>query len=165
MDASQLGRLIDAHAAALVLYARQWCAVSEDVVQDAFLSLMAQPRVPEPVVPWLFRVVRNRALSVARSERRRRRRESDTAATPWFHPDTGSGLEAAELRDALAALPPEQRESIVAHVWGGLSFEQVGALAGCSTSMAYRRYAAGLAALRERMGGGLPCPTKPPTGD
>jgi RNA polymerase sigma-70 factor (ECF subfamily) len=51
----------------------------------------------------------------------------------------------------------------VAHVWGGLTFEQVATLAGCSTSMAYRRYAEGLAALRERMGG-VPCPTKPSTG-
>jgi len=37
MDPTFLGRLIDRHAAALVLYARQWCAAPEDVVQDAFL--------------------------------------------------------------------------------------------------------------------------------
>lgn len=164
MDASLLGRLIDDHAAALVLYARQWCAAPEDVVQDAFLALAARPRPPEPVAPWLFRVVRNRALSAARSERRRRRREAGAAAAPWFVPDPGGGLQAAELRDALAALPAEQREAIVAHLWGGLTFEQVGELCGCTTSMAYRRYAAGVAALRDRMGG-VPCPTKPPTRD
>ena len=33
-----LGRLFDEHAAALVLYARQWCESAEDVVQEAFLS-------------------------------------------------------------------------------------------------------------------------------
>jgi RNA polymerase sigma-70 factor (ECF subfamily) len=164
MDATRLGRLIDDHAAALVLYARQWCAAPEDAVQDAFLALMAQSRVPDPVAPWLFRVVRNRAVSAGRSERRRRRRETQAAPGAWFHSDVASGLEAAELRDALAALPLEQREVIVAHLWGGLTFEQIGGLCGCSTSMAYRHYTAGVAALRERMGG-VPCPTKPPTRD
>jgi RNA polymerase sigma factor (sigma-70 family) len=162
MDAKQLGRLIDDHAAALVLYARQWCAAPEDVVQDAFITLLSQTRPPEPAVPWLFRVVRNRAISAARSERRRRQREASAAPQAWFLPEIASGLEAAELRDALATLPLEQREVVVAHVWGGLTFEQIGALADCSTSMAYRRYTLGIATLRERMGR-LPCPTKPPT--
>jgi RNA polymerase sigma-70 factor (ECF subfamily) len=161
MDATQLGRLIDDHAAALVLYARQWCAAPEDVVQDAFVALVSQARTPEPILPWLFRVVRNRAISAARAERRRRRRETDTAPQPWFLPEIAGGLEAAELRDALAALPLEQREVVVAHVWGGLTFEQIGGLCTCSTSMAYRRYALGVATLRDRMGG-VPCPTKPP---
>jgi RNA polymerase sigma-70 factor (ECF subfamily) len=161
MDATQLGRLIDAHGGALVLYARQWCAAPEDVVQDAFLSLMAQARAPDPVLPWLFRVVRNRAISAARSDRRRRQREARSAAESWFQTEFSRGIEAAELRAALAALPLEQREAIVAHLWGGLTFEQVGELAGCSTSMAYRRFADGIAALRERMGE-MSCPKKPP---
>jgi RNA polymerase sigma factor (sigma-70 family) len=164
MDATRLGRLIDDHAAALVLYARQWCSAPEDVVQDAFVALMAQARVPEPAVPWLFHVVRNRAISSGRSERRRRRREVQAAPGNWFYADPERALEAAELRDALAALPLAQREAIVAHLWGGLTFEQVGELAGCSTSMAYRHYLAGVTALRERMGG-VSCPTKPPTRD
>src|SRR5437667_425569 len=36
MNAGQLADLIDGHAAALVLFARQWCAAPEDVVRDAF---------------------------------------------------------------------------------------------------------------------------------
>ncbi len=162
MDITTFGRLIDRYAAALVLYARQWCAAPEDVVQDAFLALMARTTVPEPVAPWLFRVVRNRAISAARSERRRRRREQDTAGRrePWFQSDPARDLDAAALRDALAQLPAEQREVIVAHLWGGLTFEQAGALAGCSTSMAYRRYVAGVEALRARLGGTV-CPGNP----
>jgi RNA polymerase sigma-70 factor (ECF subfamily) len=164
MDARQFGQLIDWHAAALVLYARQWCRAPEDVVQEAFLKLMAQPAVPEAVAPWLFRVVRNLAISAARAERRRRQREHDIAArtAPWFVSDPGQQLDAAALHEALAALPAEQREIIVAHLWGGLTFEQAGTLAGCSTSMAYRRYIAGVEALRARLGG-VPCPTSRPT--
>jgi RNA polymerase sigma-70 factor (ECF subfamily) len=163
MDATTFGRLIDRYAATLVLYARQWCAAPEDVVQDAFLALMARSSAPEPVAPWLFRVVRNRAISAARTERRRRRREQQHAGShrePWFNTDPAGELDAAALRDSLAALPAEQREVIVAHLWGGLTFEQAGALAGCSTSMAYRRYVAGVEALRARLGGSV-CPGKP----
>jgi RNA polymerase sigma-70 factor (ECF subfamily) len=159
MDATTFGRLIDRYASALVLYARQWCAAPEDVVQEAFLALTARGSVPEPVAPWLFRVVRNQAISLARSERRRRRREQDAGSrrTPWFRSDPAGELDAAALREALERLPAEQREIIVAHVWGGLTFEQAGALAGCSTSMAYRRYIAGVEALRARLGGSV-CP-------
>jgi RNA polymerase sigma-70 factor (ECF subfamily) len=162
MDAATFGRLIDRYAPALVLYARQWCAAPEDVVQEAFLALMARASVPDPIAPWLFRVVRNRAISAARAERRRRRREQDVGSrrVPWFRPDPAEELDAVALRDALALLPTEQREVIVAHVWGGLTFEQAGALAGCSTSMAYRRYIAGVEALRARLGGSV-CPENP----
>jgi RNA polymerase sigma-70 factor (ECF subfamily) len=40
---------------------------------------------------------------------------------------------------------------VVARTWGGLGFEQIAELVGCSTSTAHRRYVAGLAALRERL--------------
>jgi len=36
MSPTEFARLIDAHAAPLVLYARQWCDAPEDVVQEAF---------------------------------------------------------------------------------------------------------------------------------
>lgn len=164
MDPTELAGLIDRHAAALVLYARQWCSAPEDVVQDAFLKLVTAPLPADQAVPWLFRVVRNRAVSVSRSARRRQRYESAAGARadPWFTDDPGRGLDAAALRETLEKLPPEEREAVVAHVWGGLTFEQVGQLAGCSTSMAYRRYVAGVSALRDRLGG-VRWPTRPPT--
>jgi RNA polymerase sigma factor (sigma-70 family) len=158
MGPEQLGRLIDAHAAALTLYARQWCAAPEDVVQEAFLKLAGLPAPPPHAAAWLFAVVRNRALSAARAERRRRHHEAQAAARApaWFAPAFGAGLDAEAAAAALGGLPPEEREVIVAHVWGGLTFEQIGPLIGASTATAYRRYAAGLAGLRARLG--VPCP-------
>src|SRR5262249_31975289 len=119
------------------------------------------PKAPDPVLPWLFRVVRNGAISASRTERRRRLREREVAArsAPWFLPDATLEVDAALLHPALVALPAEERGVIVADVWGGLTFEQVGDLTGCSTSMAYRRYSAGLETLRARLGE-VPCPTK-----
>src|SRR5271154_3249424 len=95
MSPSDLARLIDAHAAPLVLYARQWCDASEDVVQEAFLKLVRQGRPPEDVLAWLYRVVRNGALDAAKMARRRQRREL-AAARParWFVEPEVDGLEA-----------------------------------------------------------------------
>lgn len=161
MGPEQLSRLVDDYAAALVLYARQWCAAPEDVVQEAFVKLAAQRFPPENVAGWLYRVVRNGALAAARAERRRRRHESTAGLrTPsWFAPSAEARLDAEIATAALQTLPIEQRETLIAHLWGGLTFEQIGELAGVSSSTAHRRYLAGLSALRERLG--VQCPDDP----
>src|SRR3954447_21439208 len=80
-----LGRLFDEHAAALVLYARQWSDRPEDVVQDAFLALARQAVRSESVVPWLYRTVRNGSISASRGDSRRRRREASfSGQEAWF---------------------------------------------------------------------------------
>jgi RNA polymerase sigma-70 factor (ECF subfamily) len=161
MGPDELGRLIDEHAAALVLYARQWCTAPEDVVQEAFLKLVVQKRPPDSPLPWLYRVVRNQAISTGRSERRRQRHEAEKAARApaWFTPAETPALDAQAATQALSALAAEQREVIVAHLWGGLTFEQIALVMETSSSSAHRWYLAGLSALRERLS--LPCPNKP----
>jgi RNA polymerase sigma factor (sigma-70 family) len=154
--------LVDRHAPALILFARQWCDAPEDVVQDAFVKLMSVHSPPADAVAWLFRVVRNRAIDSGKSARRRRMRETAVARpTPWFLEPEMDGLDADAAVAALQQLPIEQREPIVAHLWGGLSFEQIAAVAGCSASTAYRRFSAGLDVLRKELG--VPCPTRSPT--
>jgi len=156
-----LERLLDEHGAALVLWAEQWCRTPEDVVQEAFLQLVRQTVIPENVTGWLYRVVRNGAISASRSAGTRRRHEVASACRGqlWFEPSDGQGLDAATAAEALGGLPIEQRESIVARLWGGLSFEQIGQLTGSSTSTAHRWYRAGLSALRERLG--VSCAKRP----
>ncbi len=157
MRPTDLARLIDAHAAALVLYARQWCAAPEDVVQEAFLKLVRCRQPPEDGVAWLYRVVRNGALDAAKRDRRRQRRESAVARpVRWFVEPSVDGLDAASAVAALQELPADQREVIVARHWGGLSFEQIAQVAGCSASTAFRRYSAGVEGLRKQLG--VPCP-------
>jgi len=158
MGPELLGRLVDQHAAALVLFARQWCTGAEDVVQEAFLKLVTQKPPPLRVLPWLYRVVRNAAISAARAERRRRRHETAAAARipAWFAAVETTALDVTAATQALQMLPIEQREIIVAHLWGGLTFEQIAEVAQCSSSTAHRWYIAGLSALRERLR--VPCP-------
>ncbi len=146
-----LGRLFDEHASALALYARQWSDRPEDVVQDAFVSLARQPRLPDRVVPWLYRVVRNGAIAAARHDRRRRRREVLASGRETWFAAADDRLDAAEATRLLAGLEPDVREVIVARLWGGLTFDEVARLQGSSVSTAHRRYLAGLAQLQERL--------------
>jgi RNA polymerase sigma factor (sigma-70 family) len=161
MEPQTLGALIDRLAAALELYARQWCDSPEDVVQEAFMSLAAQRRSPENPSAWLFRAVRNGAINAGIAGRRRLRREAEAAlaADAWFEAGPSSRHEPEVDPDsaqfALSSLPVEQREVIVAHLWGGLSFGQIAEIAGTSTSSAHRLYHAGLSSLRDRLE--VPC--------
>src|SRR4051794_41948681 len=91
MDPDQLGRLIDRLAAALELYARQWCDEPEDVVQEAFVKLAAQAAEPQNAAAWLFRAVKNGAINAGIAGRRRRRHEADAAAAAaggWVEGET-----------------------------------------------------------------------------
>jgi RNA polymerase sigma-70 factor (ECF subfamily) len=158
MEPSQLGQLVEAHAAGLVLYARQWCAAPEDVVQEAFLKLMALPHPPNQPLAWLYRVVRNGAISAVRSGQRRRKHEAIRAerGQSWFLPSEETDLDARMATQALQSLPNEEREAINMHLWGGLTFLEIADVLGCTHSTAHRWYVAGLQRLRERLDS--PCP-------
>jgi RNA polymerase sigma factor (sigma-70 family) len=146
-------RLWDQHGAALVLYAQQWCDTPEDVVQEAFLLLVRQAAAPDNPVGWLYRVVRNRAINASRSRGRRSRRETTAArGESWFEINPGDRLDAVAATDALKQIPIQEREVIVARLWGGLSFEEIAMASGSSASTAYRCYQRGLATLQERLG-------------
>jgi RNA polymerase sigma-70 factor (ECF subfamily) len=153
MEPTVLGRLYRLHAPALLLYARQWGGSAEDIVQEAFLRLAQQVPPPEQVLPWLYRVVRNEALTNHRTAWRRRQRER-RASTPeaWFS-KAEDHLDAGEATRLLAELPLEIREVIVARLWGGLTFEEIARLVGNSLPTTYRRYQTGLTQLRERLEG------------
>src|SRR5205823_5520634 len=159
MGPEQLAELVDRYGAALVLYARQWCDCPEDVVQTAMLKLVRIRTPPDNLIPWLYRVVRNGAIDASRAARRRHRYEAAAAdsAPKWFSPSYDpTGLDAKAAALALADLPAETREIIVMHIWGGLTFEQIAHATDSSAATCYRRYAAGLDILRQKLGADTP---------
>jgi RNA polymerase sigma-70 factor (ECF subfamily) len=161
IEPTVLGQLYRKHAAALRLFARQWGGGGEDLVQNAFVRLAQQSPPPERVLPWLYSVVRNEALTAQRSAARRRRREVRAgAAEAWFSP-SDDYLDANEAARLLAELPLDLREVIVARLWGGLTFEDTATLVGCSLPTAHRRYHSGLAQLRERLAANEHAPQRP----
>ena len=163
-----LGQLLDRHLPALTLLARRWCSWPEDVVQEAFFQLTRQYEWPRDPAAWLYRAVRNGAISAGRAETRRRRHELAAAAIgrSWFVESPGAAIDSRAAAAALANLDGDERDVIVAHVWGGLSFSQIAEFLESSTSTVHRRYQAGLMALRELLGEACPtnktntnCPT------
>jgi RNA polymerase sigma factor (sigma-70 family) len=159
-----LGQLYRQHAPALLLYARQWGGGAEDLVQEAFVRLAQQAPAPEQILPWLYRVVRNAALMAQRTALRRRQREQRASKPEAWFSTTDDRLDADEATRLLAAVPLELREVIVARLWGGLTFEDIAHMIGCSLPTAHRRYQTGLAQLRERLEGQwIRTPTTPKT--
>ena len=156
MDAATLTAIVDRHAPGLTLYARQWSTAPEDIVQEAFVKLALQKTPPEPLVPWLYLVVRNGALAAARSQQRRAKHELRAAGQQptWFMASDESALDVAAVAESLRTLPAELREAITLHLWAGLGFAEIGKVMRCSASSAHRWYQAGLERLRERL---APC--------
>ena len=102
--------------------------------------------------------MRNGALNAAQAARRRRRGEFEAAAecSAWFQiqnvPIASEPLDPETVAAELRSLPLDEREVIVAHLWGGLTFEEIAQVTGRSASTAHRLYGAGLSTIRERLG-------------
>lgn len=164
VDLDLLTHLLNGHSAALVLYAQQWCDIPEDVVQEAFIRLMRERPAPSNAVGWLYRVVRNEAISQSRSQSRRTRHETTAGSIrqAWFTPTDDDTLDATAAVAALQSLPHDEREVIVLRLWSGLSFEEIAELIGKSTSTAHRWYESGLSSLRQNWC--PPCPIQKTNG-
>ena len=153
-----LKRLYERHAPGLLLYARVWCRFPEDALQEALIELSRQSELPPDPVAWLYQAVRFRAINLNRGEQRRFRREQEVAfdKEPFFVSAPQQKIDSADLEHALKTLPEEQREIVIARVWGGLTFEQIAELNGHSSSTIHRRYHEALEELKQKLDG-VPC--------
>lgn len=150
----RLARLLDQQGPALALFAAQWTDAPDDCVQEALIRLAGQATWPDNPVAWLYRVVRNQAISQARSVDRRRRHEAMAARLRQEASEANDeGIDAFALVSALESLEPSLREVLVAKVWGKLTLEQIAEALGGSKSNIHRRYEAALCKLREKLGG------------
>jgi RNA polymerase sigma-70 factor (ECF subfamily) len=153
--AARLALCFDAHAAQLALYARQWLSggAAEDVVQEVFLKLLALSRPPVSVKAWLFKAVRNAAISELRSQRRRRKREQSVAEgrREWFEAAGGELIDARAAQEALEMLVEIQREVVVLRIWGGLTLAETAETVGLPLSTVYDHYRSALSAVRRVM--------------
>jgi RNA polymerase sigma factor (sigma-70 family) len=115
--ADEMVKIIDAHFAPLLLYARQWDAASaEDLVQEAFLKLLRHSHkkcCPDNVAAWLFQVVRNGAVSHFRKNKRREKHEQahSAARITWSEPTQESAIESAELAEMLDQVQSSERRT------------------------------------------------------
>jgi RNA polymerase sigma factor (sigma-70 family) len=129
---------------------------AEDILQDVFSTLVEANRLLMPidhVTGWLFRVARNRITDLFRARTAEQLELEDLLPSPHGGPD--AEFTRAELFDALeqaiAELPPEQRDVFIAHELEGRSFKEISAATGVgiNTLLSRKRYA--VLRLRERL--------------
>jgi RNA polymerase sigma factor (sigma-70 family) len=102
---------------------------------------------------WLVRVTRNRLLQWHRGNRRRRDREIKVGESVWFDCEilnVDQRLDAREVTAALIAMSSPQREVIVMHLWGDMTFESIAEVIGVSRATAHRAFTSGLETLRAK---------------
>ena len=143
-----LRNAIDRHEHMLVRYAQQFVHDTDrarDVVQDTFMKLVDQDRkrhrtherlTDKHLTKWLFRVCRNRAIDIARKEKRMK-----FAPSEQFDERLDSGAQAPDA----AALAEERQETLLSHIatltsnqqevlrlkfHGGLSYQEIADVTG-----------------------------------
>ena len=153
IDAATLRELWDQHADRLLLIARACGEPAEDAVQEAFIALSTQAQVPDDPLAWLATVARNRLRGWRRSWLRRRRRENLVGHRAWFAGDTvdiDKQMDGNAVAAAIQQMPSPQREIIVMHLWGEMTFESIAAVVGGSRASAHRSYQKGIGQLKHR---------------
>jgi RNA polymerase sigma-70 factor (ECF subfamily) len=134
--------------------------VAEDVVQEAFLNVWRKASGYQPgrgsVRTWLLTIVHN--LAIDRRRGRHRREMTDvqideveyslgTDDEELFSTVSGA-IEAEQVRNALADLPPEQRLPIVLAYFGGLTHQEIAEQTGTPLGTVKSRMRLGLQKLR-----------------
>ena len=153
LTADQIAEIVETRFPALVLYARSWNApAAEDLVQESLLKLIEQEKSPPNPVAWLFKTIRNGAISRHRKTERRERHETEAAKhrPQWFVAGHDE-LQIEEVTKILSQLPDTQREVVVLRIWNQLSFEEIAELTETPKTTVFRSYTQALEELRKRM--------------
>ncbi|MCC6790966.1 MAG: sigma-70 family RNA polymerase sigma factor [Thermomicrobiales bacterium] len=162
-ESDALGVLYDRYARIAIAVAYRVLGehgVAEDVVQEAFLAVWRRvdsfDATRGNVRSWLLTIVRNGAIDRRRG--RHARALQDTALDDVaFRLATGgeetfeivaSSVEAERVREALSALPPEQREAIELAYFGGLTHQEIAQRTGAPLGTIKGRMRLGLHKLR-----------------
>jgi RNA polymerase sigma-70 factor (ECF subfamily) len=138
------------HGPALLGYAAAMLgdrSAAEDVLHMVFLKLMGSPQLPAEPRPYLFRAVRNAALN----SRRARSRDVPLEEQRWLTGPAAPVEESLAVQQALAELPPEQREVVVMRIWGEMTFDEIAGVLDLPANTAASRYRYGLSKLRAIM--------------
>jgi len=129
---------------------------AEDILQDVFYALVEANRLLMPiehVTGWLFRVARNRITDLFRERPPEMLQVDDLLPSPDAGPEAEFARAAMldALEEAIAELPPDQRDVFIGHELEGRSFKEMAADSGVgiNTLLSRKRYA--VLRLRERL--------------
>jgi RNA polymerase sigma-70 factor (ECF subfamily) len=144
------------HAPRLLLFARQQArceADAQELVQDAVVEAWRQQsNGATPEAALVFKLIRCRAIDLARRNDRRSTRESivqEAAPPDWFAPEIEDRERSRLLREALDQLPGAQREVVTLKIWGELTFAEIAITLDIPANTAASRYRYALEELRK----------------
>jgi RNA polymerase sigma-70 factor (ECF subfamily) len=141
-------------------------AVAQDVVQDAFVGIWRNAARFEAsrasARTWILSIAHHRAIDAVR-----RRRPATQLPDPELPPppalvipdiwgEVAGRLDAAQVRSAVAALSPVQREAIELAYFGGLTQQEIAERTGTPLGTVKSRVRLGLLALRAELEGVAP---------
>ena len=131
-------------------------------VQEAFVALylnLGKIQSAQHLLPFLFRVVRQRSYDAWRRRKRHERLEGDIVAfnlslNPGRSPDDQAhwALLLSQVRQEIDRLPENQRQTLILHFEEGMTYEQVGEALNIDTGTVKSRIFYGRKALRRRLG-------------
>jgi RNA polymerase sigma-70 factor (ECF subfamily) len=142
-------RVVD-HLPRLYRAARAWTASreeAEDLVQETVARVLSRPRLirGDGELAYLMRALRNTLISQRRTEGRRpvtAELTEELGTGSRAQDDPAAAAETREVHDAIAELPEEFRDALVAVDIAGLSYDEaaraLGVPQGTVTSRLYR---------------------------
>jgi RNA polymerase sigma-70 factor (ECF subfamily) len=143
-DRQQFAHLVQRYQGALYRHAVGMVLdhdVAADMVQDSFIrayTQLASCREPSRFRAWIFQTLRNRCLDHLKEARRRNvpLEDADPLLDPADDPSEAveRGRLRADLKQALAALQPAQREAFVMHYVEGVPYEAMAEMLDASVS-------------------------------
>ncbi len=127
--------------------------LAEDAIHEAFCRLIRRERKPRDLKVYVFRAVRNAALDQVRGKRPSTVGgdesifEEEVAARDRVASDEMK----TEIEHALLSLAERERETIVQHVYGELTFREIARIRGVPVGTAAAWYYKGLKTLESRL--------------
>ncbi len=149
--------LYEEHAQALFTYALALTrdpSGAEDAVHEAICRVLSLGKLPGEPRPYLFRCVRNAAVDAWR-----RQKPSEAAGILDLvaaDDDTFDRALCAQIERFLFELPQDEMETILLHIFDGLSFREVASVKQVPLNTVTSWYRRGVQKLRERTQGGGP---------
>ena len=134
-------------------------ADSSDVTQQVFVRAfrgLQTFRGQSSVRSWLYRIAINCSLSWIRDHRHETATEIAEDALTEAHPGPdriAGSQDNAQLRAAIAQLPPKQKMVLELRIYDDLSFREVAELADCSENTAKVNFHYAVKRLRDILGG------------
>lgn len=118
---------------------------AEDAVHNALVRLLARNHRPDDPMAYVMRTVRNAAIDIVRSRKREEPLRQEFYVGTFEVPHV---ISPRMLERALGELRQAERETIVLHLYAGMTFQEIANLRRRSINTVSAWYRRGLAKLR-----------------